>query len=175
MKKVTILTMILLSGLLLGGCDGMRKLAGRPTSADIEAKRAEIAAEKAAHEARMDSLRRMAIADSIALADSIRVADEMKNSKVMILKARSICGAKASQLQYKYYVIVGTFGDRYNAESQVAKIKARGYRAETVPYRNSFTAVGVNGTDNLVEAWTTLKKVKGEPFCPADAWMLVNE
>jgi len=174
MKKVSILA-IVMAAVLLCGCDGFRKLAGRPTSDEIEAKRVRIEEEKAAHQARLDSLRKMAIADSLAVADSLRVLDEMRHSSVMTLTAKRICGVRAAELDHKYYVIVGTFGDRQNAESHRAKIEAKGYRADLVPYRNAMTAVGINGTDSIVEAWESLKKVKGESFCPADAWMLVNE
>ena len=54
----------------------MRKLAGRPTSEDVEAKRLELLrAEEAALEARLDSLRNVEqrmIADSLNALDSIR-------------------------------------------------------------------------------------------------------
>jgi len=174
MRKGTMIGLFA-AAMLLCGCDGLRKLAGRPTSIDIAAKKAQIEAEQRAHQARLDSLRRMAIADSLAVADSLRATEELRRSNVMVLNARKICGARAAELDYKYYVIVGTFSDRANAQSQANKIAAKGYKADLVPYRNAMTAVGVNGTNSIVDVWNTIQKVKGESFCPADAWMLVND
>jgi hypothetical protein len=56
MKKSMIL-MLMVALPLLTGCDFFRKLAGRPTSEDIENKRVAIMrAEEAAHQARQDSI-----------------------------------------------------------------------------------------------------------------------
>lgn len=156
---------------LLCGCDSFRRLAGRPTSEDIAAKMELIVAEQAAHQARLDSLRRV----EKALADSLALLDEIKASKVMILTTANIGGAAAAQLQHRYYVVIGTFGDKANAGALAAKAEAAGYSAVLIPYRNAFTSVGVGGTDILAEAWATLGKVKQEKFCPVDVWVLVNE
>ena len=75
MKKSSIL-LVIVSLLCLTGCDFMRKLAGRPTSEDVELKRIEILrAEEAALQARLDSLRNVEqrmIQDSLNALDSIR-------------------------------------------------------------------------------------------------------
>ena len=73
MKKSFI---ILLAAMLsLTGCDFFRKLAGRPTSEDIEQKRIEIMrAQEAAHQARLDSIKleHQKVVDSLVIVDSIR-------------------------------------------------------------------------------------------------------
>ena len=57
MMKTVLKTAVLAAAVLLaGGCDFFRGLAGRPTSADIEAKREVIARAEAAQKARLDSL-----------------------------------------------------------------------------------------------------------------------
>ncbi len=169
MKKA--LVALALASLLLCGCDSFRRLAGRPTSADIAAKKELIEAEEAAHQARLDSLRRLQKAE----ADSLTLVDEIKASKIMVLKSSAVKGLRASGLDRHYYVIVGTFGSPDNARLQASKAEEKGYTAALIPYYNGFTAVGINGTDRLREAWETLGRVSGEPFCPKDAWMLINE
>lgn len=74
MKKSTIL-MLMVTLAVVTGCDFFRKLAGRPTSVDIEEKRVAIMrAEEAAHQARQDSIRmeHQKVVDSLAMMDSIR-------------------------------------------------------------------------------------------------------
>ncbi|MCR5244695.1 MAG: SPOR domain-containing protein [Bacteroidales bacterium] len=170
-RIILALSCIAATAALLCGCDSFRRLAGRPTSEDIAAKKVMIEQERAAHQARLDSLRRV----EKALADSLALLDEIKASKTMILTTADIKGAAAAGLQYRYYVVVGTFGDRQNAQGLAAKAEAAGYSSQLIPYRNAFTSVGVGGTNSLAEAWATLGKVKGEKFCPVDVWVLVNE
>ena len=79
MIKGRFISGILLAALALcvfQGCDSFRRLAGRPTSDEIAAKRELIQREEAAHQARMDSLSRIekAKADSLALLDKIKDA-----------------------------------------------------------------------------------------------------
>ena len=57
MKKLMLLV-LMVSMTVVTGCDFFRKLAGRPTSEDIEQKRIEIMrAQEAAHQARLDSIK----------------------------------------------------------------------------------------------------------------------
>ncbi len=169
MKKCMVA--IMLSVLVFTGCDSFRRLAGRPTSADIEAKRQEIEVEEAAHQARLDSLRRI----QKAMADSLELLDEIKASKIMILSRANVKGLTASELSSRYYVVVGTFSSPDNAGLLAEKAAAAGYAPALIPFRNGFTAVGLDGTDKMASAWATLGKVKGEAFCPVDVWVLVNE
>jgi len=174
MMKGRILPAILL--LILGisvlqGCDAFRRLAGRPTSDEIQAKREMILREEAAHQARMDSLSRIekAKADSLALLDSLR-----KSGK-MFLSASSLRRANTAGLEKRYYIIIGAFSNADNASWLASKVAAAGYEAEKIPYGNGFTAVGVAGTDALAHLWDNLQKVSTESFCPKDVWILVNE
>lgn len=169
MKKV--LAAVLLSVFLFTGCDSFRRLAGRPTSADIAGKKAWIEAEEAAHQARLDSLRRV----QKAIADSLELIDEIKASKTMVLKVSEVKGMSSAGLDKHYYVIIGTFSSRDNASRQGEVAAGAGYVPTLISYRNGFTAVGLNGTDSMAHAWDTFGKLKGEPFCPKDVWMLVNE
>ena len=153
------------------GCDSFRRLAGRPTSADIAVKRARIEAEEAAHQARLDSLRKV----QKAVADSIELQDLVRSSGTMVTKGSAVRGLSLSGLSKRYYIVVGTFGSRDNAKYLAARAENAGYAATLIPFNNGFTAVGLEGTDKLAVCWDALGKIGQEPFCPKDAWILVNE
>ena len=169
----------LISGVLLvffavtaiQACDFFRRLAGRPTSGEIAAKREIILREEAAHKARMDSLSRM----EKAKADSLAILDKIRNSGEMFLSVASLRGVDALRLGKRHYIIVGAFSNAANAGWLASKIEAAGYEVEKIPYGNGFTAVGVAGTDALAHLWDNLQKVRTESFCPKDVWILVND
>ena len=170
-RPITALMLLALALCLLQGCDSFRRLAGRTTSADIAATRELILREEAAHQARMDSLRRVekAKADSLALIDLIKESGEMSLSVSSLRRANSV------KLDKRYYIIVGAFSNAANASWMAANAEGAGYPVQKVPYGNGFTAIGVAGTDTLAHLWDNLQKVKTESFCPKDVWILVNE
>ena len=164
-KTIGIFVAFCLALPLSQGCDFFRKVAGRPTSADISAKR-ELIAEREA--ARADSLAAAArrTADSLALVDSLR------NLSSPIVASRPVAG---QDLPLPFYVIVGSFGKEANARAFAEKTAAAGYPATLIPYKNGFTAVGVCPSADLPSAYEALKKVRKEPFCPSGVWILNNE
>ncbi len=169
MKKLSVIVLLVSSLFLLGGCDFFRKVAGRPTSGEIEAKRDFIEKEQAGHRGRLDSLKMMQrqISDSLEILDSIRA---MKSS---IVEARQLSEEVRRSLPSRYYVIVGTFGNADNASRCASRAGDAGYPAAQIRYRNGFTAVGVCPSDNLPDAFASLRVIRGVGFCP-DAWILDN-
>ena len=170
-KFILGMLVVLLGMSVLRGCDAFRRLAGRPTSDEIAAKREMILREEAAHQARMDSLSRI----EKAKADSLALLDKMKDAGEMFLSVSSLRRANAQKLDKRYYIVVGAFSNVDNASWLASKITAAGYEVEKIPYGNGFTAVGVAGTDALAHLWDSLQKVRTEPFCPKDVWILVND
>ena len=168
-----IITFLLLVCVLsLTGCDGLRRLAGRPTGAELADKQARIlAVQEAKHQARIDSMRRI----EQALADSLAVLDSLKQMRGTILNPAALGGLYTTKLDYRYYIVVGAFTVRSNAEKLLQRVQDAGYVATLISFRNGYNAIGVCQTDHLPEAFTSLKKVKEEDFCPPDAWILVNE
>ena len=157
---------------LLTGCDFFRKLAGRPTSEDIEDKRIAIMrAEEAVHQARQDSI----MMEQQKVIDSIAVMDSIKQQKSNIIKTDSLGGLLETELDARYYIIVGSFRSKANAESLLATATANGYTPILISFKNGLIAVGVGSSDNIKDAFASLNKVRAEKFCPADAWILVNE
>lgn len=164
MKKLVILLFVSL--LTFSGCDMFRKLAGRPTSEDIEMKRLEIKKNRA----RLDSLdaRRIMQADSLAMVDSVR---QMSN---VVRSISEFGGLMSGTLDTEYYIIVGSFMKKSNVERMKRNVEEAGYSCEIIKFRNGFTAVAVKPSD-ASSVYITLKRIRKEPFCPDDVWVLVNE
>lgn len=157
---------------VLAGCDAMRKLAGRPTSEELESHRAMLMQqEEAEHQRRIDSLRQV----EKRMADSLAILDTLRQMKGTILNPAKLGGLFTTKLDYRYYIVVGAFSNRSNAESLLRTAKDKGYVPTIINFRNGFNAVGVCPSDNLNTVYSDLKRVKGESFCPPDAWILVNE
>lgn len=154
---------------LLSGCDFFRTLAGRPTSADIQAKREYIAVKQAREKKAADS---MAMASR--RADSLAMNNRNAGEEIVVA-SRELAPGSSSALTSRYYVIIGSFGQRANAEQYAAKVRGKGYETVLVPYSNGLTAVGVNPTDNIGEAYESVRKVSVESFAPKGVWVLVNE
>lgn len=171
MRKMVIAG-LLAAAVFATGCDAFRKLAGRPTSADIAAKREVIEmAEAARHKARLDSLAKV----EKQMTDSLAVLDSLKNMRGTALRNPSAMGGiYTGDLQKKYYIVVGSFMDKGNAGYLKNHVEESGYEATLIYFRNGYTAVGICPEDNLVEEYENLKKVKTEKFCPEGVWILVN-
>ena len=99
-KFISGMLIVLLGMSVLHGCDAFRRLAGRPTSDEIAAKREMIQREEAAHQARMDSLSRI----EKAKADSLALLDKMKDAGEMFLSVNSLRRANALKLDKRYYI-----------------------------------------------------------------------
>lgn len=171
MKKSLFLLMIV-SMTMLTGCDFFRMLAGRPTSEEIESKKLEILkAQEAIEQARLDSL----VREQKMVQDSLAALDSLKQQGGTILNPAKLGGLFSTKLEARYYVIVGAFRQRANAEVLLEKAAALGYKPALILFRSGMIAVGLCPVNTLPEAVASLKKVKMESFCPSDAWILVNE
>ena len=171
MKRIlTVLFMVSL--LSLTGCDMFRRLAGRPTGKELEQMRLEMMQrQEAEHRERIDSLRKV----EAALADSIAVLDSIRQMHGTILNPSDIGGLFTTRLDSRYYIVVGSFKSRENAESLLVSVKELGYSPVLISFRNGFNAIGIAPADDLHRIFLSLKKVRKEDFCPEDVWILVNE
>lgn len=159
---------------VMTGCDFMRKLAGRPTDEELENMRIELLrAEEAALQARLDSLRKV---EERMLRDSLNALDSIRQLGGSILNPASLGGLFATKLESRYYIILGSFRSRANAEALFNVTKAAGYRPALISFgKGGLIAVGVCPVNRLSDALTNLSEVKKESFCPKDVWILVNE
>ena len=198
MRKAIIIAAFAITVCLLGGCDFFRVLAGRPTSREIEAKRAFILAQ--------DPLAQQSAADTTRPASELPAADELKTEpktepatppetepktepqtpptqpKAPLtlpekLGDTQIYTRKAATFsqpgpEYRFYVMIGTFSTRENAVKQASKAEAVGFTTELLPFRSGLTAVGVCPTDDFDVIRDAVGKIRSQAFCPKDAWIL---
>lgn len=170
---ICILSLVMMS---VTGCDFFRKVAGRPTSDVIEAKRTEIQLRK--EQARRDSI---ALADSIAAIrraqkDSAEAYAFLSNEGVLTFTPARLGGVSGSALQHKFYVVVGSFRQTANAEYMLKNIsEVAESNPELIRFRNGMVAVAACPSDSIQEVVRGYKRVKTHPACPADAWILKNE
>lgn len=157
MKSLLRLSVILLSvTVMVTGCDFFRVLAGRPTSKEIEAKRVEIL--------------RSAVRQS---QDSVNVDRSPVNPGVTEEAAEPVRPAGITSGEKKrFYVILGAFSSRGNAERYAERIKTFGYEPEFFGFTEGRTAVGIGGTDDAEQAKAFMKELKGQDFCPDGVWIL---
>ncbi len=156
----------------MSGCDLFRRLAGRPTAEEIELMRIE--------KLKQEEAERRAVVDSLAKVqkekeDSIAIMDSLAQLQGTVLNPSALGGLFTTKLDSKYYIVVGSFRSRHNAESLFREVEKKSYRPVLISFRNGFNAVAVCPSGTLREAFQALKHVKNEPFCPDDVWILVNE
>jgi hypothetical protein len=101
--------------------------------------------------------------------------DSLKQLGGTILNSAAQGGLFTTKLESRYYIIVGAFHNRVNAERLYATIQKEGYTPVIISFRNGYNAVGVSPANKIKEAFQNLLVVREEKFCPKDAWILVNE
>lgn len=182
-KHIIFLLLILST---VSGCDFFRKVAGRPTSSDIQEKKILVErdkAEKAAaaqEQARLDSLaeieRQAALAEEAARKDSLAALDFLSQEKCLILPPSTLKGLASGELSHRYHIMMGSFKDEANADKLMMQIRNKSELEPVKMYfRNKRVAVGVCPCNKVTELVEVLDEVKTYPFCPKDAWILVNE
>ena len=166
MKSLLRLSVILLSvTVMVTGCDFFRVLAGRPTSKEIAAKREEIL--------------RSAQGDRTPVEPGM--ADEnhgMTDEKPGMTSDSALPADTSTSLATKtkekkrFYVIMGAFSSRENAERYAERVRSFGYEPEFFGFTEGRTAVGIGGTDDAEQAKAFMKELKGQDFCPDGVWIL---
>ena len=159
------------------GCDFFRKLAGRPTSDEIEVKRLEMVADLEAKAARQK-----AIEDSLALvakneADSIEACRYIKENKVRIYEASRLGGIVEDGVRPerygRYRIVVGAFKDQKNAQKKLTAVGNAGdFAPHFIRMRNGMIAVAACPVDQIQNALAGLKELQSAGACPEDGWIL---
>ena len=170
-----IISALLVSAALVSGCDFLRAVAGRPSSAEVAAVRERVALEKAARE--------KAVADSVAAveaalkrqADSLAAIETLRTVPGLAFTRTSLGGIYGAAPAEKYIIIVGAFANPAYASKKAASCEKDGYSACIVHFRSGLRSVGICMTDDPVMVTDTLEKLRGAGVCPPKAWILINE
>ncbi len=170
-KSVLLLMSIMLVSLT--GCEFVRAVAGRPSAKDIEAKRiAIIKAEEEALQNRLDSIR---IAGEKVISDSLAAYDYFMTGNVIVSGPERIGGLSGTELEFRYYIIVGAFRDTANARNLFDLASEKGYIPALINSRGGMVVVGLAPDNRIAAVRESYEKLRAESFCPKEAWILVNE
>ena len=174
--KRSVIFILLAAVLLTSSCDFVRKLAGRPTSSELEAKRvAVLEAQQVQHLARLDSMRRVEkqMKDSLEALEA-HLLDSLSQTKGTILNPSKLGGLYTTKLESRYCIVVGAFRNRAYAEKKLKACNEAGYTATIISFRNGLLAVSICPSESLNETLKTLNSLRGKGVCPKDSWILVN-
>lgn len=171
MKKVLVIGTLAVLMLLASGCDAFRKMAGRPTSEDIQVKRELIEAAQIAEQARQDSIQ----AVQKHIADSLAANQAMLDSGVPIKPTNMVSPSVRTAMAHRYYIIVGAFGNSDNAKRLQKRAEEAGFDSELIPYRNGMTAVGLCPSDDLASLYEPYTRIREQEFCPKAVWVIDME
>lgn len=179
MNKLCAIGAIILLSVSVSSCDMFRRMVGRPTSAQIAEMKELKEAARAFRQA--DSLRILSALDSLASSEASAAAAEDSLEVVRCLEAENVkvsgsrlVSATTKENLSRYYVIVGSFGNPKNADAVSSQALEKGYPSELIPYTNGLVAVGLCPSGTLLEIYESLKRLRTESFCPAEAWILDN-
>ena len=182
MKKTYIL---LLAAVMftVSGCDFFRKLAGRPTSDVIEAKRMEMLADIQRKEIREQEIRDSIAAAQKAEQDSLETLQWLKDNGIMILDAARFGGIDADPIldqgyatESVYRVILGSFKSRANAVRLIRNAEtentAMDMALHTIDLGNGMIAVGCCPVDRIYNARLGIEEARRWGICPPGVWIL---
>lgn len=177
MKKAYILLAVVVV-FTVTGCDFFRKLAGRPTSEEIEIKRQEMVADLKAKAVREKEVQDSLVLAAKRVADSLAASSCLEESNVRVHSDSSLGGIAGDgvaemAVDADYRVIVGSFKDQGNADKMVAKVAAAGdFNPHQVKMRNGMIAVAACPSDRIQDVLAGMEEMKKCGVCPADAWIL---
>lgn len=160
--------------LCVTGCDFLRTVAGRPTSAQLtEASPSTGVCASCADcqlcvEACCDS--------NPAQPDTLSAEVYGEKSLYMLKLSKDSIKQTVAGLPYKYYVLVGTFTHASYADAQARRARNAGFEVVTIPFsEGKRTAVAVSPTNDFDFALAELGRVRQFVFCPADAYIMLAE
>lgn len=160
------------AALIVSGCDFMRKVAGRPTSADLQAMVAAREQEEA-RAARALQERQQRERELQYQADSLLAVQTMEG--IVMNRLSDLNVRVTTELPAKYNVVLGAFSDASNADNLISRLKEAGYEASAMRYRSGKTAVLACCTDSFVELGKSFASLQKENYCPKDVWVIVKE
>lgn len=173
MKKV-IRILLIFSILYISSCDFLRKVAGRPTEAEIEARAVYIEERRQEIQdsvfASWKAQREAEVQDSILIAQTAHRLDSMG----VKLSAVFRFGQPQEQLKYRYNLIIGVFRTKSIVDSECKAASDSGFQPFLIPFNGGINALCLCGSDSLGVVADTYVAGRKAKICPRDAWVYVN-
>lgn len=135
----------------VSGCDFMRRLAGRPTSDVIEAKR-----------------QSLSVVQQDLVEEPDTLAAVQQPAEVLPQEESVIPGETVEDMTTRFAVTLGAFGSYKEAKALCDRAREAGYDARLI-HRRQYISVAAILTDSRAEAVSVEKKVKTEKFCYSTA------
>lgn len=179
---MAILPVLCALALCVTGCDFLRTVAGRPTSAQLTETSSSTGTCASCADcpkcvgACCDST--AALPDTLSQKSEPEVVEEVYGEKSLYMLKLSKDSIKqtVSGLPYTYYVLVGTFTSESYADAQARRARNAGFEVVTIPFSDGRrTAVAISPTNDLDFALAELARVRQFDFCPADAYIMLAE
>lgn len=169
MKNLISYIVLIAALLSVSSCDFIRTVAGRPTSADLKARKAAM------------EMREKALKDSIALVQA-RARREAERAEAVAaieemgfkISDRFSFGTPVTVMDYENYAIIGVYRNSTVADRQVEYVSARGFIPGRLYFENGAQAVYIHASDNLKDIAQTLAEAKAKGACPKDSWVFTN-
>lgn len=169
MKKTATYILLAVFFLNITSCDFLRRIAGRPTSGDIESKCKAIELKQK----RMDDSLRLAAQIEKKRLDSLAKADFIKSCGIKFSDV-FYYGEPLVPLEHRFHLVTGVFKTGKMLDRHVARMKKAGYDCTIVSFPGGAKAVAICATDSMDELASTVVRAENEQVTPTDAWVHVN-
>lgn len=143
---------MMMAAMTLTGCDFVRSLVGKPTTAELEQMRIE--AQKKAEREKF-------------VADSIKAAQEA--ARQAALAEQELPAVKDTDP--RFHVIVGCFKVQDNAVNYRELLTSKGFSPKKIVFKNGYDAVSLIQEDTWWKAQVAMEKFMDSPLCPDDVWI----
>lgn len=175
MKRILTITALVITVAAVSGCDFFRMVAGRPTSSEFRQKKEKVEATTCCGDcascADREACPHHGGCPGHACASS--EADAIVEAALPV--PVNAVSPQRAVFNHKYYILVGTFVQKENADRMYKAVSSKGYEAERIQFPGGRTAICICPSDNLADIVEPLGRVLKEGFCPKDVCILKQE
>ena len=147
-------------------CDFIRTVAGRPTSDELAALKAEELINMV--EDFVASMDTVSLEDTLACEDTLEAAPQVTLDIPVMDWSDQVSAPQSA----RYYLMVGIFSNAENASAQARWARNSGYPVTMIKFSNGRTGVGVLPSDSLEIYPDALSQIRSKAFCPKDIFIL---
>lgn len=169
MKKVTTYITLVIFFLSITSCDFMRRVAGRPTSAEIAAKSEALELRR---QQREDSLRFVAAIEA-ARRDSLVTVARVREAGVKI-SDKFFFGEPLQPLEKRYNLIIGVYRTSTMASKQIRDAQSKGFSVSSIFFKDGIRALCLVSDDDLKAVADVIENAVAAGVLPKDAWIYEN-
>lgn len=157
---------------VFSGCDFIRTIAGRPTSAELKAKQTLISQ----YEAEQKAAREIAEAKARAEADSSAAVKAIQEENIAMRPySGRIVSLDPEQTGFRYFLVLGAFSVGANAEGLAERLREAGCKPVLLRAADGKVLVAGAASDNVADIYSEYSRLKAEDFFPDGVWIMIAE